>query len=509
VALTLSAGCTYLAAQTQEPTPTSIPTDQPTALATDAPASGVPATNVPATDTPATDTPAPATPSRPETSPPTDTPTDSPTDTPPPTPTEIAQAWQRIPDFPPEESELTALTATSFGFVATATVDNPRGCEYGGVDGRIWTSADGLAWSTTELPESYLENIVEAGGTAYVFGSSGNFCGSSGESYVWRSTDGMSWDRSAISLEGVEDMAGIGAVGNMLIALGESYTDDGHVTPLVWTSANGVDWQQSTGGPISGVVGFDLVAAGDVVVALDSYSEIPIWQSSDRGQSWRKSEYRPQAWVQPFSGVAANGAFVAIGSVCCSLWNEEAGIALASRDNGLTWHESLPFASAPAEVVAVSEGFIAIGDETLFSADGVAWTLAAALPRLDNHAWLFGAAKDDRVVAINGRFAWLATAADLAAGASGAPTPPEMPQIGVSYPVNMSWYCGDGELDFGLRTWVPDPPFSDDYRPWDFDTGERGTLTLIGPDELRFEGRSGTLVTLRPNPVTIVNGPCA
>lgn len=452
-------------------------------------------------------TPYPPTPDATVSEPPAPTPTPVTTDTPTPT-AQQGPVWRRAIDFPPDGAELTALLATDSGFLAGGTVDSRR-CE-DGVDGRIWTSADGVTWSIAgELPGTYIENIVAAGDVLYAFGTGGDNCDYSEKTQVWRSADGSHWERVATGFEGDDYVDTTGAAGDTLMALGES--DDGyHQESVMWTSTDGVAWQRSTDGPVS-AFGSELVGAGDIVVALDSYAAIPVWYSSDGGLTWRESPYRPSAWVQPYEGVAAHGAIVAIAAVCCALPDVEVGASIVSSD-GASWVESHAFAEKPSAIVAIRDGFLAIGQrQNWVSADGLSWNLGPPLPEYDRRAYPIAASGSLGVLVLNEDVGWFASSTSLSAEVeTGPPEPAEMPVLGVRYPVDMRYYCGDGEIDFGLRTWVPDPAFSEDYWPYGFfGEGERGWLTLVGPDELQWEGRSDTTVTLRPNARAIVNGPCA
>lgn len=75
-----------------------------------------------------------------------------------------------------------------------------------------------------------------------------------------------------------------------------------------------------------------------------------------------------------------------------------------------------------------------------------------------------------------------------------------------AYPFDLLVHCGVEWAYFDGRYWVPRPRVDPES---DWDPIERGTMTLVGPDEARFEGAAHGEARFVPAPVTYRPRPCA
>jgi hypothetical protein len=124
----------------------------------------------------------------------------------------------------------------------------------GPVDGTVWTSTDGLTWTThsdaafAELP---FQAVAFSGATFYAFGPA--------PTSVWSSADGVAWQQIDLPESGGElgtfnafSDAAVGkatAAANFVYAGGSALTEGGDIScdcVALWRSSDGVDWLRST-----------------------------------------------------------------------------------------------------------------------------------------------------------------------------------------------------------------------------------------------------------------------
>jgi hypothetical protein len=377
-------------------------------------------------------------------------------------------------------------------------------CEHPDVDGIVWTSSDGDDWVESRpraLAGLSLRRLVNAGGTLYAFGSVGHSdCADDYVIAIARSLDGSSWDRLQPELPENFWISGVGAGEGMLIVLDEEST---------WTSPDGTHWQRSAEVPYSYSWFEDIAVLREAAVVFEGFAEEPVWFSDDSGESWRHADLRPSYGLFFNDATASGDRVVAVGSACCALPNESAGVTMTSTD-GQHWQESVAFRDVPQAVVGLPVGYLAIGDATWFSPDGIAWRLGPRLSNVDTNEEVTAVSADAGVLVVNAGNAWFAPSDALALDRWTETSPvAEMPEMGVRYPVELFTHCGFPDVHFGLRTWVPDPPFEDNINPPPgFREEDHGWLTQLGDDELRYENRGGHTVNLVPSdPVNY--GPCA
>jgi hypothetical protein len=213
---------------------------------------------------------------------------------------------------------------------------------------------------------------------------------------AWTSSDGATWTRTATrGLDTPVDMNDISSGGPGFIATGRPGTDGAHGAPLMWTSEDGVSWNQlppdpAFGSTCSQTTELPCAAAGWIsaiapggpgVVAVGS--PMGAWYSSD-GSTWARASvppvppevstgdngYTPAIDLDDVAGY--RGRLVAMGSA--GLRNDPNGnhpvvVVWTSRD-GRSWTDVptpagvFPPGSRIFHLAAGPDGFVAIGDIT-------------------------------------------------------------------------------------------------------------------------------------------------
>ncbi|HUR15823.1 MAG TPA: hypothetical protein VMZ33_00940 [Candidatus Limnocylindrales bacterium] len=497
-------GCAYVGETSPSPSAVASPTNAPPAT------TGAP---VPV----ATFTQAPVLSAAPQTSTsPTQQPTPTPTLEPAPTTEPSRTGWQRIPDFPPSNARVRALTAFDGGFVAVGGSGATDACD-SATQARIWTSPDGLSWSAASLDLDRLSlfDVAVAGGAVYAFGSEQSR-GCSIERYVVaRSTNGSEWRIDDVQTHGDQYFNDFVGVGDRLLGFGEAYDEEGRALGSVWISDDGIDWRVSQDNIESGFELESAVAVGDTV-ALADYAARPIWLSTDAGDTWRRAEFGPMYAAYPLRLAASDARFVAVGHACCMAPDDTVGFAINSED-GNSWSESEPFGfrQIPDAIVGLADGFVTIGRQSWLSQDGSSWVIGPDLPgyEIDPDYYLpSGALSGDRVVVVNRTQAWVASASELdPSGFSDTPRLAERPAIGSSWQYDAFTHCGWPDVHVDLRAWVPDPPFHDPNGnpPQGVKEFDHGTLTFVSQNRLEYEAESGQIIVLVPSDEPTLSGPCA
>lgn len=451
---------------------------------------------------------------------PTDAPTAAPTPTQSPGPTPTAEStpsqppitggWQVINEFPPAGAKVAAITTFANGFVAVGTAGEPDYCDGSSlVEGRIWTAAEGTAWSAADVDLTGLEprHVVVAVGVIYVF-----LC-TSEQDFVARSADGVEWRVDQIS-DADWYASGYAAAGDTLLASTDGY-DEGQFVGSVWSSSDGVNWAPLPGSPetASGFGLSGLAASGDFVVAYSADAR-PMFVSTDGGTTWHQADHTPLYNADVFAVAMSGGHFAAVGEACCAAPREYVGFGLWS-DDALHWQESQPFGTReiPEGIVALPGGFVTIGRQSWLSSDGGSWVIGPEIPGYEadqGYPPAIGAASSEVAVITNGGTAWIAGLADLEPGLySDTARVAELPSVGSRYPYTAYTHCGWPPLHFDLRAWAPDPPINAHNPPPGLKQNDHGTLTYVSEDELRYDSERGRVIKLVPSDEPTPIGGCA
>ncbi len=206
----------------------------------------------------------------------------------------------------------------------------------------------------------------------------------------------VTWSRSmdaALGGDGAQGMFDVVAAGPGLVALGheEQGPDAGLVCGVVWTSPDGSQWTRvpevgAEAGECGGSPGGTTVAAGGPgVVAMGPPSTV-VWTSRD-GLSWQQHLGEPVAWMEQVVDVTAGGpGLVAVGVSRAD--TEDSSAAVWTSPDGVTWtpvpEDEAVFGGKGSQLMmSVTQGgpgLVAVGIDRDSSAavwtspDGVTWT---------------------------------------------------------------------------------------------------------------------------------------
>jgi hypothetical protein len=191
----------------------------------------------------------------------------------------------------------------------------------------IWTSEDGLAWSSIDLknaPDAHFDTVAAGPGGFVIGGFAGGHRPTSGGVYsigdstpaLWQSIDGLRW--TPVELPGADALHG-GEVSSLYSGQrGWTAISDGDVSAAAWTSPDGENWSQAgNAGPLipiasDGAHVLGQTYAGDSAPTLYSISSGDgTWQplSATGGTpppTWAGDYTATQAIVMP-NGVAFLG----------------------------------------------------------------------------------------------------------------------------------------------------------------------------------------------------------
>ena len=260
----------------------------------------------------------------------------------------------------------------------------------------VWTSTDGIFWQRVTHDDGlfgggggggrWMRSVTVGGpGLVAVGGDGGR-----GAAAVWTSTDGISWqqvphDEAVFAGDDLQEMRSVTVGGPGLVAVGS----DGPAA-AVWTSADGISWQrvphdeavfgganrQEMWSVAAGVPG--LVAVGED----RGRNAAAVWTSND-GISWQRVPHDESVFagddLQEMRSVTVGGpGLVAVGYD----WVREAAAAWTSND-GISWqrvpHDEAVFGGESPQVMwsvaAGGPGLVAVGND--FGHGGAAvWTSA-------------------------------------------------------------------------------------------------------------------------------------
>ena len=231
--------------------------------------------------------------------------------------------------------EMLGVAATGGGFVAVGRDTDPAGSNF---DAAVWRSDDGLTWERVALPadgfsgpESQGMNDVVSTGTGLVaVGRDGL------DAAVWRSGDGVTWERvrsDVLQGPGAQEMIAVVAGGPGLVVVG--YDDVGgerRRDAAVWTF-DGVDWSRAGADVLALPGGQELravaIVAGQVVAAgSDSAGgdrDGAVWTSPDgiRWQQARVGELGGTGDQEVDALAAVGGRALAVGDAPSSVLSDQ------------------------------------------------------------------------------------------------------------------------------------------------------------------------------------------
>jgi hypothetical protein len=241
----------------------------------------------------------------------------------------------------------------------------------GATGGRMWLSGDGRTWSVPDLPPDFararLEAVATSHGRIFIAGSIVDPGGRPSGS-IWSSDDGLTWTSSVVATNGLTTVA---AAPTRIVAAGAGHADG---SPLV-TSSDGRSWQLlADGGSLSGAIITGLTVAGPGFVAV-GYDDVggAVWTSVD-GLAWERAPDPGFAGSRLMATAASPGGIVAVG------FRGDAPTAWLSLD-GVAWTPATGAddGSGRMQSVAASAlGMVAVGPSigparSWLSTDGREW----------------------------------------------------------------------------------------------------------------------------------------
>ena len=243
----------------------------------------------------------------------------------------------------------------------------------------VWTSADGTTWSRVPHDESVFGDAAMSSVTP--FGSGYVAVGRTGEprtgkgnnAAVWTSPDGITWSRGPLIEwassetigEGMSQVAA-GSAGS-LVAIGwERSKQEGHLSPPIWNSSDGITWSRlSDDEAVFGGGGIAVVfSGGPGFIGVGSVgADAAVWTSPD-GITWSRVPHDETVFRGAgITSVTKGGpGFIAVG------WAGLDAAAWTSPD-GVTWsrvpHDETIFGGQPEDeissVVAFGSEIVAVG----------------------------------------------------------------------------------------------------------------------------------------------------
>lgn len=230
--------------------------------------------------------------------------------------------WQAA-TVPTAEGSITAVTATTDGFVAGGYL----GPEFGAADSAVWRSPDGLTWSRVRdavgLADGRISGVATTSFGIVAVGTSGD--PGDGRAASWVSNDGEHWAR-ANSQDALIDgaMLSVAPTSTGVVAVGRIGSGD---RSAAWTSSDGLSWNRapdlasfgssSTYAPHAEMS--DVVATRNGLLAVgwnssSSNGSAVVWRSTD-GLTWTRDPDEPGLSGGGMSGVAVGrDSIVAVGS---------------------------------------------------------------------------------------------------------------------------------------------------------------------------------------------------
>jgi hypothetical protein len=155
-------------------------------------------------------------------------------------------AWQPValPDKTfPASAGISSIAAGAGGLVAVGSVAGPTQSA-----AAAWSSPDGRAWTrlATGIPAGWISlDVVLPGGPGYVaLGTDG-----SGNSVLATSADGLAWTPTPVPEQGVLEGGPSIASGSAGVVLAGFSTNGDPTTTMVWSSTDAVQWQPAPAPP--------------------------------------------------------------------------------------------------------------------------------------------------------------------------------------------------------------------------------------------------------------------
>ena len=238
-----------------------------------------------------------------------------------------APPYVDIADFPGVGNYVMEIVPGGPGLVAVGYSEQARSDCDDERFARVWTSADGLVWSQSDLGDqrAWFTSVVPFSDLLFAFANAGGYCHGGNVADVWQSPDGSTWTEVASGVasghaswcSAAATESGLAA--GVFVAAGVGYEE-------LWQSGNGTDWQRLTHGHDEPC---DPVSINSAVISFEGRTPAQPWLLD--GAVWTKSMLATDydSSVHP---VAFNGQMLATTRSCCGLPMQQVGLVLKSDD---------------------------------------------------------------------------------------------------------------------------------------------------------------------------------
>jgi hypothetical protein len=284
------------------------------------------------------------------------------------------------------------VTTGGPGLVAVGSQPDP-GSGGPGDEAPVWTSTDGTSW--IEAPAdpifagAWLQSVVEGGPGLVAVGHNQDGL------HAWYSADGIAWELASVppmpagARSGGDAWSGmeVAASNGRLVAIGQVEIGTGpnqyRVKTVVWTSGDGISWDEVQGVQIGSNEGeFEITTGPDGFVAMGTFG---VWTSTN-GERWQPASSPDLRFDEPQNDYEIRLLSVASGS---------GGYVLSGRE----FQCALP----------VDEGRFIDGRSCRVpqvalwtSADGVTWSRVALDPRFET--WTARRLGTSSIIALGSRY---------------------------------------------------------------------------------------------------------
>ncbi len=205
---------------------------------------------------------------------------------------------------------------------------------------------------------------------------------------VWRSADGLAWtqaDSTGLEAPATEEILGAAELGKRLVAVGTSSFSETQSDGIAWFSSEGLEWEQVAGAPFGGYGRQELIRVTDggpgvVAVGRDG-AGAGVWVSED-GATWEKVQSEVIATPGLYlRGVAKwREGIVAVGLIRDAEGDRDAAAVFGPPD-ATTWERAdeeglaAPGKQSMISVTEFGNALVAVGsDERSGEADAAVWT---------------------------------------------------------------------------------------------------------------------------------------
>lgn len=324
------------------------------------------------------------------------------------------------------------VAASADVLVAVGAAQGDKAVDVGSADAAVWVSSDGVEWTRVGADSAFQESAsqsmraVTLGGPGFVAVGTAEILHQDAPA-VWLSPDGHLWDRvddstGAFDTGTFASMWDVAAAGPGLVAVGYVGIMDAFEA-AVWVSPDGTAWTRVTDDSFAGdsnkvMTGIATLEDGRIIVVgndvTNRVTSPSVWTSSD-GVSWQQIDEFES--VDEGSGIAAVAVW---GEGLVAVGHDESGddwdAAVWVSPDGDGWHRvedtalGGPGDQVMSGVAEIDGEIVAVGYERLTDRDAIIWRSSDGLTWTRSSEGMLAAtgiqemcslaARDDHLVAV-------------------------------------------------------------------------------------------------------------